>query len=360
MTNEAIMDNPNDTLTIRELPIVPWIVGVVLLATAGFTGVGASGDWTITAISGIIGLLFLGLSSILVVTADRRTGMLIIRRTSLFHRFVREIPIAEVAAVQLEASHSHDSSPTYRIIVLTKANETIPLRTAYSSGTASKEAKARKLREFLGVGGADSSLGGLFQMATSMAQQAFQKQQEALTGPEAAEKVTDGVHWRIQTAAYGGMGITRWFTPDQTCPTGFVFLAQKVAGQGPAAGLLGGLNKMLFHQLLGLYGYGKEDALGLDSADLLPAVDPRLDPHFSVFTSDPSAAHQFLNPWSVAPLVDWATRYPLKQMQKTNELFGQLTVMLSPRGLYVSCPGTLIPEAVEEITQLGVALVKGK
>ena len=95
------------------------------------------------------------------------------------------------------------------------------------------------------------------------------------------------------------------------------------------------------------------------SALLLATFDPQLDPHFSIFTSDPQAAQQYLA-WSVAALVDWANRYPLKQMQTPRELFGQLVVMICPSGTYVACMGNMIPEAVQELTNLGVALVKGK
>jgi hypothetical protein len=108
-----------------------------------------------------------------------------------------------------------------------------------------------------------------------------------------------------------------------------------------------------------MYGFGSEETPSLDSAVLLASFDPQLDPHFSVFTSDPQAARQYLA-WSVSPLVDWATRYPLKQMQSARELFGQLIVMICPSGTYVASMGNMIPEAVQELTNLGVALVKGK
>jgi hypothetical protein len=200
----------------------------------------------------------------------------------------------------------------------------------------------------------------MLKQATSMAQQVFQEKQEALTGPEAEEHITEGVHWKTQTVAFGGTAVTRWFSPDQLCPGGFVFVAQKVVGQPTiAGGLLGGMNKLFYHETIGIYGFGSEDTPGLDSAALLTAFDPRLDPHFSVFTSDPQAAQQYLA-WAVAALVDWATRYPLKQIQPTRELFGQLVVMICPSGTYVASMGTMIPEAVQELTNLGVALVRGK
>jgi hypothetical protein len=307
----------------------------------------------------VSGVLFILFAAVLVVQADRVNGTLTIHRRSVLRGYVREIPIVNIAAIQLQAAPG--SSSSYRIVVITKENEIIPLRTAYSSGINSKKAKAKKLREFLGVGGEDLGLGGMFQRATSMAQQGFQEQQEALSGETAlTEHVTEGVHWKTQTVAFGGMAVTRWFSPDQQCPGGFVFLAQKVVGSPAfAGGLLGGMNKLFYHEIIGMYGFGSAETPGLESAMLLASFDPQLDPHFTVFTSDPQAAQQVLA-WSVPALVDWANRYPLKQMQSTRELFGQLVVMVCPSGTYVASLGNLIPEAVQELANLGVALVKGK
>lgn len=352
------MDNQDNTLTIREYPLGEWGFGLLMLAVAGFTAVGARGDWSITLIAGAAGLLFIIFAAVLVVEADRVNGTLTIRRTALLRRYVRAIPIANIAALQLDASRN--SSSNYRIVVITKDNETIPFRNAYSSGISAKQAKAKRLREFLGVGGEDMPSGSMFSQASSRAQQVLQEQQEAMTGPEAEEHVTEGVHWKIQTVAFGGTPVTRWFSIDQECPGAFVFLAQKVAGQTKAAGgLLGGMNKFLFHESIGMYGFGGAETPGLESAMLIEPFDPQLDPHFSVFTSDPQAARQYLA-WSVAPLADWANRYPLKQLQPTRAIFGQLVVMICPSGTYVACMGKIIPEAVQELTDLGVALVKGK
>jgi hypothetical protein len=363
------MDTQNNTLTIREYPLALWIFGLVLLAVAGYTAPGIRSSWAITLITGVAGLLFFLFAAVLVVEADRMRGTLVIRRTSPLRRYVREIPVSSIAALQVDSHASSEvengrtrTSTAYRIVVITKDNETIPFRTAYTSGASAKEARARKLREFLGVGGADTtSLGGIIRQATGMAQQAFQERQESLTGPEAEEHVTEGVHWKLQTVAFGATAITRWFSPDQQCTSGFICLAQKVAGQALAAGgLLGGVSKLLYREVIQMNGFGSQETPGLDSADVLASFEPQLDPYFAVFTSDPAAAHQYLNPWSVAPLVDWATRYPLKQIQSTRGLFGQLIVMICPTGTYVASSGNMIPEAVQELTNLGVALVKGK
>ncbi|MGD0876670.1 MAG: hypothetical protein ABSA01_00810 [Anaerolineales bacterium] len=139
-----------------------------------------------------------------------------------------------------------------------------------------------------------------------------------------------------------------------------MFVVQKVAGQaGLTGGFLGGMNKLLYRKTIGTYGFGSEDTPGLDSASLLGTFDPQLDPHFSVFTSNPQAARQYLA-WRAAALADWATRYPLKQLQPNRELFGQLVMMNCPSGTYVASMGSMILEALQELTNLGVVLVKGK
>jgi hypothetical protein len=73
------------------------------------------------------------------------------------------------------------------------------------------------------------------------------------------------------------------------------------------------------------------------------------------FTSDPAGARQILNPWVERPLADWAQKYPLKQ-GNTN----QLAVIFSPQGVYLATMGLVNPEFLQELTALGVELVKAQ
>ena len=45
------MEAQNNTLTFREYPLGEWGLGLLMFAIAGFTAIGASGDWSITLIS---------------------------------------------------------------------------------------------------------------------------------------------------------------------------------------------------------------------------------------------------------------------------------------------------------------------
>ena len=96
-------------------------------------------------------LLLILLSPTVTITADRIKRTLTIQRSRLVSRKSREIPVSEIAAIQVESTRSSSStgrgsSTVYRVVVVTKGNETIPFTATYSSGSASKEQNARRLR----------------------------------------------------------------------------------------------------------------------------------------------------------------------------------------------------------------------
>ncbi|MEW6093097.1 MAG: hypothetical protein AB1531_03940 [Chloroflexota bacterium] len=354
------MDNRSNQLVIREYPIFEWFFGLLMFGIGLFAYQNKPDQLTVPIIVGVIGLFIFLLSAILTVKADRSTGLLTIQRAGLFRRFKREIPLSEILTIQLEHSISHGSSSrrstsVYRIVVITKSQEVIPFRNSYSSGQRAKEAKAKKLREFLGVGGADGSLVGIFQEASGKAVDQFKQEQEAITGSQETENVTDGVHWKLETRAMGGTPVSRWFSPDFRWDDNFVYLTQKMQTQGSQSGLMSLMGKMLFKTSLSLYGFPADLTPGLENADVLAPLDNQLEPYFMAFSSDPAGARQILNPWVGVPLGTWAEKYPLKQ-GNTN----QMAVLFSPQGVYLAMMGLVNPGLLEELTALGVVLVKAQ
>lgn len=355
------MDNKSNQLVIRELPLFQWLFSLILFATCIFIYQSKPDQLTAPIVTGIIGLLILVSSPILVVTADRSSGMLTIRRVGLLQRFKREIPVSNILAIQLEHSlSSSDSSSSrrtsvYRIVVVTKTQEVVPFRNSYSSGQWTKETKAKKLREFLGVGGEDMSLDGMFKTASSQAVTQFKQEQESITGSMETEQVTDGVRWKLETRATGGTPVSLWISPDIQWEGNFLYLTQKMQGQGTQSGLMSMVGKMLFRTSLSFYGFAADLTPGLDSAEILTPLDAQLEPHFMAFTSDPAGARQALNPWTTLPLAKWAEKYPLKQ-GNTN----QMAVLFSPQGIHLAMMGLVNPEFLQELTALGVELVKSQ
>lgn len=354
------MDNPSDQLTIREYPVFEWFFGLAALAFGTFTLRADPTQYFVPIAAAGVCLLFFVLSTILIVKADRNAGTLTIQRISLLRRFKREIPVSDLIAIQLEStrsysSSSHSRSTTYRIVAITKDQQVIPFRPSYSSGSWTKEAKAKKLREFLGVGGADMSIGGMLRTASSMAAEQFKVEQESITGDQDTYQVTDGVHWKLDTKAMGSSPVSRWFSPDYQMADSFVYVTQKIQGQSSQGGLMSVVGKMLFKTSLSLYGFPPDLTPGVDNAEMLVPLDPQLEPHFMVYTSYLSGARQLLNPWTAMPLAAWAQKYPLKQGNNN-----QLAILFCPQGVYVAMMGLVNPEFLQELTALGVELVKAQ
>jgi hypothetical protein len=122
-------------------------------------------------------------------------------------------------------------------------------------------------------------------------------------------------------------------------------------------GFMAALGKTLFQQSMTLYGFKDDDVPNMAQAEMLASASPLLDSHFMGFTSDPSEARQIINPWMERPLADWGQRHPLKQFQ-TKGGISQLVVLFSPKGVYLATMGVLQPDQVEELTALGVEMVK--
>lgn len=90
-------------------------------------------------------------------------------------------------------------------------------------------------------------------------------------------------------------------------------------------------------------------------AETVTALPAQLQPYFAAFASDPATAGQVLNPWMGMPLAQWANRYPL-----TQDNSHQLAVLFCPQGVYVATVGLIHPEFLQDLTALGVELVKAQ
>jgi hypothetical protein len=314
----------------------------------------------------LIGLVIFLLSTTLTITADRTERKLILHYRSLLKENTREILFSQIESIELEMnrhrSHSRRSSgPTYRIVVVLKDGTVVPFHQYFSSGSGDKTHKVKQLREYIGVGGSEMGMGlmGTLRELSKAAQVELEAKQEALTGENDDIHQTNGVSWQIQTVAFGGSPVTRWFSAGRKTSMGFVYITQLAEGQknSVGGGLLAGLGSMLYKQSMAIYGFGPAEAPGADQASTFDPQNSLLS-SFSVFTNAPAMVQEILTPRCAAAFSDWARRYPLKTIQAGSALFQQLVVLFSPQGIYIASLGTLAPEAVEEMTRLGVELVK--
>ena len=132
------------------------------------------------------------------------------------------------------------------------------------------------------------------------------------------------------------------------------------AARGLPGGLAGRVSHLVYRQVLGMYGIDHGALPGFDQAQGVEPLDVRLAPSFVSLTNDPAAARQCLNPWAVTPLAQWVEQHPMKHVQSSGQPVGQLIVLFSPEGTFLTWLNVATPEQVEAVTGLGVDLVRAQ
>ena len=333
-------------IQIRDYPIIIWIVGGIFIAIGIWMMIDQQSVWIGTLFFLIGALLALLMANITTITADKEAGTLEIRNRSIIRNVVKEYALNEITSVDVEQNRDSDGS-TYRVSILTSSGESIPFHSYYTSGFARKEQQAKRLRDFLNLPDpTETSSNRLFNAIT----QDFQLLQEG---------TTQGVSWRLEHGGFGMAEIKRWVSASSQMASGFLLILQKPKNTQllSSSKLLNPISRLLYEQMLKIYGFSLENTPGLDHASPLEPPEPRLDPYYATLTSDPYTARQILNPWFVIPLLHWAEAHPLKEVQPSGNV-GQLVVLFSPPGITLAWIGAPTTEFQDEIINLGVELVK--
>lgn len=346
------MDYPPTQHILTERPWLFWFMGVI------FGGIGL---WllpfTPQPTSKIVAAIFLGVGLLLGVvlaatthvSLDRNRRVLVLDYRYLYRRSRKEIPLDELASIEVERSYSNDSGSTYRIIFVKHSGEVIPLHSYYSSGYLGKQKTADKIRQAVGMTSLSQQLGEWGRLASRAAQ--------AATAPESTG-VTNQITWSIETKYYGAVPITRWHSQDFSVPGDFILLVQKIPSLKVSGGLMKAVSSLLLRQLVSMYGFSTADLPGLAAAKVVEQIDPRLEPYFTVFSNAPERLMRLLHPWVIAPLVAWAEKYPLDQIASPEEPTGQLAMLASPSGVYLAIFQASSPEIVDELTATGAEVVR--
>jgi hypothetical protein len=333
-------------IQIRDYPIILWFFGGIFIVIGIWMLINQQSAWVSTLFFLIGSLLILVLGSITTITVDKEAGTLEIRNRSILRNVVKEYTLNEVTAVDVEQSRDSDGS-TYRVAIRTTSGESIPFHSYYTSGVASKERQAKKLRDFLAL--PDPTDASSHSTIKAIIQD-FQLLREG---------ITQEVAWRLEHGGFGTAEITRWISTAAQMPSGFLLLVQKPKNSPlfSSSKLFNPISRSLYEQMLKIYGFSPENTPGLDQAAPLEPPEPRLDPHYATLTSDPISARQILNPWFVIPLVHWAEAHPINEIQPDGDV-GQLAVLFSSRGVTLAWIGEPTLELTEELIHLGVELVK--
>ncbi len=346
---------------VQDIPYILWIFGAGFFGTGVFLIFFHAAPWLMAGIFILIGALVVVFVPLVTVRYDRSSRTVVIEKLGLTGLRRQEIPASQISRVEVQESSGSDSGPTFRVALRLQDGKDVALRTAYSSGRRGKEKQAEAIRQAVGI---EAEVGIPMSAAQALGQvfqQAAVEDLEAQTGITPGEHETDGIRWTLTMHHFGGVGegsqVYRWSSTDFDTPDFFVFLAQRMEGQGKQSGLMNLAGNLLFKQSLKMYGFNAYYTPGLDQAKTIEDIDRRLVEAFFVHTSDPVQARRLLNPWTVMPLVGWADRYALERRSRQ---FHQLTVLFSPLGVYVSVLNSLDRAQVDELVSLGVELVRSQ
>lgn len=307
-------------------------------------------------------------SCVVTVSVDKLRGEVLIRHRWLLWKTERVIPLDTIEAVDLEVKHPTDSdeSMTSRVVIKRTGYSAIPLRRSFSS--ENKRSLANQLRAMFGVGGRNGYANPGTYDELRLMRQMWSKQeiddemrhrQEVLTGPNNEIRITANVKWHLESAeAFQAIAthveaVTKWFSADFQIKDAFVYIAQRSPAGGINQTLCEGRpGQTLMKMSLKTWRFKTDDLPNFDSAELVAVAG--LAPHFVAISSDTSVASLVLNKRVVEALATWGHHHSL-QLGFTEKK--PLSVLFSPRGVYVLTVGTLDVMRLEELAAVGAELV---
>ena len=246
----------------------------------------------------VLGLICILISQITTIHADKTTGILSIKKRRLFLLVsTKEIPLNEVADCRVQSmrgsSNHGERHSNFRVAIIKKSGEIVPLHSWYSNGYGQKAQIVRRLAAFLGLAGAEDKPANLFQ-AAMQAQVVHTGMLEGLAhaasapGAQMEQKgVTAGVAWSIERHFVGAQKVTRWICPAFTWPGHFLLIFQKPKGSPAASGgIMSAWVKMVLQQIVSMYGFLPGDMPGFETASGLP-TNAALDADFFKFIQRP-------------------------------------------------------------------------
>lgn len=360
----------SDRLMIRDVPYDLWFFEAGVSAAAILALIFTPIPWFIPAVmllGSVLGFVF---TSTLTVSGKKQTGLLKLAYQSPARTTVKDLPMDGIASVRVTVSgyasrqqHTtgimlyrsrHRGTPLYSVVADMKDGTVVSFRNSGSSKFQPKLQMAEAVCAFLGLPAPSPDrpepellqTGGLLPQANVF-------HQESMTGPAILHE-TEGVHWHMKTALNSNMAVSRWTSPDYRTPGGFLYLLQKVPSPG-GSGAFSSFARQMVQASMSMYGITVAETPGIEGAQPLLLEVEDLETHFTSLASAPGARQLLTSPVAQA-LHGWAERYPLRNFQSGT--YPQLAVLFGPDGVSLSMVKKLEPRHVEELTALGISLVK--
>jgi hypothetical protein len=139
-----VTERNREKVVFRDYPLILWFVGALAIVI----GIQIRETIVLRLIFVLMGLAAVGFMSVLTVVVDHTRGTLNLSYRALFRRSTKMYSVTDVCLVNV----AEDSGVgTYRVELVLRSGEVVPLRSSYSVGKPGKKRQARKLRSALGI-----------------------------------------------------------------------------------------------------------------------------------------------------------------------------------------------------------------
>jgi hypothetical protein len=140
-----VATSPNEQVIFKEYPLAWWLFGLAFLLV-GLPLLKI--DRELVALT-LFGAVVIAFASILTVTVDKGNGKLNLRYRSLVRASNKSYLLSEIDFVNV--AEDSERERMYRVELVLRSRDVVPLRSFYSIGKAGKERRARQLRSVIGV-----------------------------------------------------------------------------------------------------------------------------------------------------------------------------------------------------------------
>jgi hypothetical protein len=135
---------PTERVVLRDYPLWLWLPGVVTIAVS----TEIMDKTSERLLFWVLGAAVIAVAPILTVTVDHSRETLRVQYRSLLHVSNKTCPLKQIRCVNVV--EDAEGERMYRVEIVLRSGEVVPLRNGYSVGKSLKERRAQQLRSAIG------------------------------------------------------------------------------------------------------------------------------------------------------------------------------------------------------------------
>jgi len=152
------MNDNTPELTIKVHPTAAWVTFAAMLGLAAIGITTNPPNWVVVGASLPIIILIPLLASTVEIHGDRNTRTLTITQRYLYRTVQQRVAFDDIRAIRLRAVRDVEPGIIYRVELLLKNGDILPIEKVYAGNRKKQAALAQRLREFVHIPDAMTAL----------------------------------------------------------------------------------------------------------------------------------------------------------------------------------------------------------